>query len=217
MKTQKIISILIAAFMLTIVNVSLATDSKYMEMMQKNIKIVYTAQTIPDIQNAVSAFERIASAEKTKWEPYYYASFGYIMMADREQENTKKDAYLDQALVACGKAKEIVPNESEVIALEGFVHMMRVTVDPASRGQQYSSLAYQSFGKACAMDPENPRALTLLAQMQYGTAQFFKSPVTEACGTLTKALDKFTTFKSDNPLAPQWGKSIAEGMKEKCK
>ena len=184
--------------------------------MQKNIESVYAAQSIPDIQNAVNAFERIGEAEKTKWEPFYYASFGYVMMANREKEAAAKDTYLDLALKSLENAKALQPNDSEITALEGFVHMIRVTVDPASRGQQYSGMAFQSFGKAVAMNPENPRALSLLAQMQYGTAQFFGSATTEACVTLTKAIEKFDTFKSDNVLAPQWGKGMTEGLKSKC-
>lgn len=197
-------------------SVSVNANDKYTETMQKNIDAVYKAQSIADIQNAVNTFERIGEAEKTKWEPFYYAGFGYVMMATREKEATAKDSYLDLALKAIEKAKAIRIDESEIIALEGFVHMMRVTVDPASRGQQYSGLAFQSFGKAVAMNPENPRALALLAQMQYGTAQFFGSPTTEACTTLSKSLEKFDTFKSDNPLAPKWGKGMAEEMKARC-
>jgi cytochrome c-type biogenesis protein CcmH/NrfG len=94
--------------------------------------------------------------------------------------------------------------------------MIRVTVDPATRGQQYSTLAYQSFNKAVAINPENPRALTLLAQMQFGTAQFFGSPTTEACATVTKALEKFAATSEPKPLAPEWGKGMAEGLKGKC-
>jgi len=215
MKKLNTIPVLLAVLVL-LTSISFATGDKYVEAMQKNIEVIYTARNIPDIQSAINAFERIGDAEKTKWEPFYYASFGYVMMANREKETTVKDTYLDLSLKALEKAKTLQPNESEIIALEGFVHMIRVTVDPASRGQQYSSLAFQSFGKAVAMNPENPRALALLAQMQYGTAQFFGSSTTEACGTLTKALEKFDTFKSDNVLAPQWGRGMAEGMKSKC-
>jgi putative cell wall-binding protein len=193
-----------------------AVDDKYTEAMKKNIQTVYTAQTTADLQPAVNAFERIAAAEKTKWEPYYYASFGYIMIANREADGSKKDAALDQAQAALKKAQEIVPAESEVIALQGFIHMIRVTVDPATRGQQYSTLAYQSLNKAVAINPENPRALALLAQMQYGTAQFFGSPTTEACATAAKAVEKFTITAEPKPLAPQWGKGMAEGLKGKC-
>ena len=117
------------------------TDNKYTEVMAKNIQVVYTSQSVSELQAAVNTFERIGAAEKNKWEPYYYAGFGYVMMANLETEATKKDGYLDQALSAVKRAKEINGKDSEVVALEGFVHMIRVTVDPASRGQQYSGIA----------------------------------------------------------------------------
>jgi hypothetical protein len=188
-------------------------DDKYIAAMQKNIQVLYHATEIAELQQAVNGLERIASAEKTKWEPFYYASFGYIMMANREKDGVKKDAYLDQALVSLDQAKAILPNDSEIIALDGFISMLRITVDPATRGQQYAAQAMQAFEKAAAINPENPRALALKAQMQYGTAQFFGSPATEACATLSAALEKFNTFKSDNPLAPRWGKGVAEELR----
>lgn len=194
-----------------------ANDNKYGETMASNIQTVYTAQSVSALQNAVNTFERIGLAEKTKWEPYYYAAFGYIMMANKEQSAAAKDAYLDQATNAIKKASAVKKNDSEIIALEGFVHMIRITVDPSSRGQQYSALGMQAFGKAIALDPENPRALAMMARMQYGTAQFLGSPTTEACTTNNAALQKFATFKSDNPLAPQWGRGMAEEIMAKCK
>ena len=201
---------------ITLPLVTLANDDKYIEAMSKNIQAVYNAQTPEEIQNAVNALDRIANAEKTKWEPYYYSAFGNVMMANREKDATKKDGYLDLALAAVEKAKTIQENESEIVAMEGFIHMIRLTVDPATRGQQYSSKAMQAFGKAIELNPENPRALSLAAQMQFGTARFFNSPVTEACGTVSKALEKFETYKSLNPLAPLWGKQMTEGLKKNC-
>jgi hypothetical protein len=196
---------------------SFADDDKYLEAMAKNIQTVYTSKSIADLQIAVNMLDRIGSSEKTKWEPYYYAGFGYIMMANQEAEARKKDAYLDQAAACVSKAKAIAINESEIICLEGFIHMMRVTVDPASRGQQYSGLAMQAFGKASSLNPENPRALALEAQMQFGTARFFGSPTTDACLVLDRALQKFDNYKPENALSPQWGKEMALGLKKECK
>jgi tetratricopeptide (TPR) repeat protein len=193
-----------------------ATDNKYMEQMSKHIQAVYNAETPEQYQEAVNAFDRIASAEKTKWEPYYYSAFGWVMLANKEKEASKKDAYLDKALVAIENGKKINANESELVALEGFVHMIRVTVDPATRGQQYSGMAFQLYGKAVGMNPENPRALAFLAQMQMGTARFMGSSTTEACETAKKSLEKFNTYKSENPLAPQWGKGMTEGLLKQC-
>lgn len=204
-------------FMLLFAIASLASDEKYFEQMSKQIQQVYTAKTIEDLQAAVNTLDRIANAEKSKWEPYYYSAFGSIMLATRTQEGTKMDAYLDQALASLEKGKALAPNESELIALEGFVHMIRVTVDPAARGPKYSGLSMQTFGKALGINPNNPRALGLLAQMQFGTAQFFGSSTAEACGVATKALALFESQKPASPVAPVWGKEMVEGMLKQCK
>ena len=216
MKT-KIQTITIALLVLVQIHIAEANDGKFIEAMQKNIQAVYTAQSIDELQSAVNAFERIGGAEKTKWEPQYYAAFGYIMMCNRESDEAKKDAYLDLALTAIGKGRALVPEESELVALEGFVHMMRVTVDPASRGAQFAGLSVQTYQRALQLNPENPRALGLLAQMQFGTAQFFGSPTTEACETMKASLQKFETYKSENPLAPKWGKEMTESLQPNCK
>ena len=204
--------------LLTLISsVAFANDDKYTEQMSKNIDAVYKAQTNEQFQQAINAFERIGNAEKTKWEPFYYASFGYLMQATREQDGGKKDQFLDLATASLDKAKALKENESEIVALEGFIYMIRLTVDPATRGPQYSGMAMRSFGQAIGLNPENPRALLFMGQMQYGAAEFFKSPTTEACATVAKSIEKFASFKTDNPVAPQWGKGVANEWKEKCR
>jgi tetratricopeptide (TPR) repeat protein len=210
---KKLIIILLTLLTYTI----LKAGDPYTEIMQKNIMIVYTSKSTEEVQQAINTFDRVGAAEKTKWEPYYYAAFGYVMLANREGDVTKKDQWLDAATTVLEKGKAIVSTESELTAMEGFIHMIRVTVDPATRGQQYAGLAMQSFSKAIQQNPENPRALALLAQMQFGTAQFFGSPVTEACDTLTKAIEKFETYKSANPLAPVWGKEMTVRLQSQCR
>jgi tetratricopeptide (TPR) repeat protein len=196
----------------------LSISDKYTEQMQKHIMQVYQAKSADDLQQSINALERIALAEKNKWEPYYYAAFAYVMMSNHTKEGSQKDLYLDKALSNIKSARANKHNESELDALEGFVHMMRVSVDPASRGQQYSGMAFQSFGKALAMNPNNPRALYLMAQMQFGTAQFFNQSTDEACGTLAKAVEVFENVQPESPLSPAWGKQMALGMKERmCK
>jgi len=194
----------------------LVLTDKYTDQMTKNIQVVYTASAIEDIQRAVNAFERIGGAEKTKWEPYYYASFGYIMMAVKETDVTKKDSFLDLAKSTLDKAAAIKSDESEIVALEGFIHMIRVSVDPASRGQQYSTLAMQAYGKALGLNSQNPRALALMARMQFGTAQFFKQQPTEACQTAKKALSLFEAQSTEITVAPSWGKGMAEELVKGC-
>lgn len=210
---QVILSVL---FFVTVAPDLRANDEKYVEAMQKNIKSIYEARDIDSYQQSVNAFERISSAEKSRWEPLYYIAFGNVMMANISQDKQKKDAYLDRAMEVIVLAKSIRENESEIFALEGFVYMIRVTVDPQTRGMEFAPQAMMTFNRALSINPENPRALALLAQMQFGTAQFFGSPTTEACAINSKALDKFDTFKPESVLAPVWGRQMAQSMKGRC-
>jgi hypothetical protein len=208
---------LFTAFFTISVTFSYANDTKFVEVMEKNIKAVYEASDMATFQQSVNAFERIAETEKTRWEPFYYIGFGYVMMANLETDLNKKDSYLDRALEAVEKGKAVNANESELVALEGFAYMLKITVDPQTRGMVYAPRATQTFEKAIGLNPENPRAIALMAQMQFGAAKFFNSSTTEACATNTKALATFTTYKSENPLAPVWGLHMAEGLRDACK
>jgi len=192
-------------------------QDKYTSAMLKQIDALYKSRTPEEYQASINSFDRIAAAEKNKFEPYYYAAFGNIMMAVNEAAPAKKDSFLDLASTNIDKAKAIKPNDSEIIALEGFIHMIRVTVDPQSRGQEYSGKAFTAFNQAVALNPENPRALALLGQMQLGTARFFNSDSAEACATSGKALEKFASYQPSSNLAPHWGKVIAEEVKASCK
>lgn len=216
MKTLNIIPLIAIILVLLISQLLFANDDKYTEAMKKNIETLYDAKTLDEIQTVINSMERIGAAEKNRWEPSYYSAYGYIMIAMRETDVSKKDKYLDLSNSALKHAKSLLPNDSEVLTLEGFIYMIRVTVDPATRGQQFAPLSMQSFEKAIALNAENPRALALLSQMQFGTAQFFGSSTTEACNTVDQALAKFETYKSENPLAPRWGKRIAERVKQNC-
>jgi tetratricopeptide (TPR) repeat protein len=195
----------------------LQASDRYTEQMTRHIESIYKAETAEQFQQAINAFERIGNAEKTKWEPFYYATFGYVLMASNESDLGRKDALLDHAKAMIDKASALRPNDSEIIALEGFINMIRVTVDPATRGPQYSMMAMQSFGKAAAINPNNPRALALMAQKQFGTAAFFNQEPSEACATARKALEVFNSATPADPLSPVWGKAMTEALVANCK
>lgn len=213
MKTKAILTLVLSFLTIGLS----ANDAKYRETMLKAIEQVYKARELGQFQEIVNTFERIAGAEKDRWEPLYYLAYGNLMMANLEKEQASKDTYLDKALKAVEAAKLIAPAESEIFALEGFSHMLRITVDPQQRGMVYTPKAMQAYQKALALNADNPRALALLAQMQYGTARFFGDSTAGACEMNIRAVEKFGSYKSANELAPQWGRSMAEQMAERCK
>jgi tetratricopeptide (TPR) repeat protein len=217
MKHYAFLPVLILLFVWMALQVAMANDNRYLEAMKKNLAALQQAKTTEELQQVINGFERIAQAEKNRWEPQYYIAFTYVMMANREKETAKKDAYLDQAEQALVKLRSVDHDASEGTALEGFIYTIRVSVDPGSRGPQLAPKAMQLLEKAVALNPENPRALGLLAQMQFGTAQFFGSSTDEACQKARAALEKFESSATENPIAPQWGKPMVEGLLKQCK
>lgn len=211
--------LMITCTALMFINVGHATlrDNEYLEVMQRCIRELYHTSDIMQLQETVNTLEKVSSAQPAKWEPSYYISFGYIMMATRETSGKTKDAYLDHAMTAIEKAKALMPGDADITALEGFIYMMRITVDPETRGQALAPLAMKTFEKATLLDPENPRALALTAQMVYGTAQFFGSSTAEACSLVKRALENFKAERPKSPLSPVWGKSMAERLLTECK
>src|SRR5688572_29386016 len=106
--------------LLTVPVVLFASD-KYSEQMSKHIAAIYKAKTPDEYQQAINAFERIGNAEQTRWEPFYYAAFGYTLMAANEKELSKKDPILDQAKANLDKAIALQPKNSEILAMDGFI------------------------------------------------------------------------------------------------
>jgi hypothetical protein len=200
-----------------IIGICLASDGKYQKVMSKNIAQLYEAKSVEDYQKVINALDRIALAEEGKWEPHYYGAFGNIMMSTKVQTIAEKDQHLDAAQSRLDKAAALQAQNVEVITLQGFIHMMRLSVDPASRGQQYAGIAFASFNKAVAMDSLNPRALIMRAQMKQGTAKFFGTSTDEACGEAAKALAIFDEQdKAVASIAPKWGRGSAESMMKQC-
>lgn len=193
-------------------------NGDFEKAMSKAVPDMFSSSNSESLQAAINQLDRIAAAEGDRWEPYYYQAFGYIRMTGMVEKAADKDSFLDLALKTIEEAEAIQPNDSELEAMRGYVHMIRITVDAASRGMMYSGMAFTSFQKALALNPENPRAHFLLGQMQYGTAQFMGGGDGGACASFFKSLVLFgQQSDTGNPFAPSWGKDGAEkAIKEKC-
>ncbi|MEO9851605.1 MAG: hypothetical protein ABJH72_13880 [Reichenbachiella sp.] len=194
-----------------------AQNKKYVQTMENNIPSIYQAETLEDFDPIANKFDRIGQAEATQWEPYYYASLSYVFKAFRIEDLPTKDAALDQALTALAKAAAVSENNSEVIALQGFINMIKIGVDPGTRGQSLSPKIMADFGKALQLDPNNPRANLFMGQMLFGTAQFFGTGVDDACALVDESIALFDSEKPESSIAPAWGKPSALQYKEQCK
>ena len=82
-----------------------ADDAKYIKRMKQYIKKMETLKTSEEWQGHANNFERIAKAEKDKWQPWYYVSYCRLMSSFSETDNTKKDKILEKAMEEAEKGR----------------------------------------------------------------------------------------------------------------
>lgn len=195
--------------------VAKAQESKFEAAILKGKQLLKEAEGEEEYLSAFNFFERIAQKETEEWLPLYYQAQSLAMLGANLSERDKKEETLNKALDIVIKAKKLDKN-AEVVALEGFVQMIRLTVDPGTRGQILSPTIFGLFNESLAINPENPRALLFLGQMHHGTAQFFGSSFEEACKYIQKAYNIFGQQAGESTIYPEWGMESAEFMLEKC-
>lgn len=193
-----------------------AQQGNYEAAIGQNLEKMRSAKTVEEHMQVVNKFERIAAAEPDKWLPAYYATLIYINMSDDEQDGDKKDQLLDKAQHHLDKALILTPKESELHVLQGYVHLMRISVSPMVRGMKYSGLAIECFEKAKALNPDNPRVYFMLGTTKFNTPSMFGGGPDAAKPYLTIAKQKYTQAKPASAIAPNWGQKSTESLLAKC-
>lgn len=182
---------------------------KYVSAMEATIQKLNAATSLDAYTDVAASFERIAEAERSKWLPFYYAGLSYVYASFTVQDGATIDGLLDKAQLFADKAGKISAQNDEIITLQGYIYMMKVAVDPASRGAQYSGMAMQQFGQALEINDQNPRALLLMGRMQMGIDQFFGNDMSQSCEMIKRAAAMFGMQQTKSTIDPAWGKETA--------
>lgn len=193
-------------------------DTEYEKAMMAAMEKMGQVQTQNDFLDLANRFERIAEVKKDRWEPLYHAAYARVMMAAMEQDPEKKDPHLDVAQSYLKTMESIEYDQVEKLALEGFLIMIRMSVDP-SRGMEMGQQCGMTLNQAYAMDNNNPRAVLMLAQFKFGSASYMGMDTSEPCAMFDRSIELFDSEAEENsePFAPRWGKEMAVMMKQQCK
>jgi tetratricopeptide (TPR) repeat protein len=186
------------------------SNDSYQKAMSQSIEKLFQTTTIPEYVEIANQFDRISQMEKTEWLPLYYASYANIMIGFKEPDNSKKDAYLDQAQKYLDQAMAIDPNESELYMLQGFLYPSRINIDPMSRGMIYIGKMNESLDKALELNPDNPRVYFLRATMTFHMPEAYGGGAVNALPFYKISDEKFRIFKPKTVLSPNWGKEANE-------
>ncbi len=195
-----------------------AQSEKFTGAMKKNLAALDTAfQNPASLLSVANNFERIATAEKTQWLPYYYAALLQVNYGFGLQDKSQVDAVADKANELISKADSLAPNNSEISCVKSMIASCHMMVDPMQRWQQYGAASNEAMEAAMVQDPTNPRPYLLKGQGLKYTPEQFGGGCATAKVELKTALDKYATFKPAGELYPDWGKDIAQGLFDGCK
>ena len=191
-------------------------QSKFEKAMLVNIDSLYLSlQTDTEIKT-ISIIDNIVKTADNRWEPLYYAAYGYCRLSLSEKNDSIKDEYCDRGQVFLTKALSLAPEESELYVLQGFLDNMRLIVNPMMRGMKYMNMIEESYKTAEKLDSLNPRTYYMRAQFVLNTPTFMGGGKENALPLFQKAIQKFDTFTSVNILAPRWGKENCLKMIAEC-
>ncbi|OJJ14625.1 hypothetical protein BKI52_42095 [marine bacterium AO1-C] len=192
-----------------------AKPAQYEKAMKANLNKMKVAKTFAEMQTVADEFERIASNEKSKWLPNYYGAFVYVQMARLEEEAAPKDQLLNKADKLLKIAAKLSPKNSEIVALDAYLTLIRISVDSITRGRQYSGSVFTKVAEAQELNPKNPRPDFVLGILKLNMPTMYGGGTESACPLFKSAAKKFELKQPGNSLMPTWGKARnAQMMKE---
>ena len=166
---------------------------------------------------ASAMFERIAAAEKTSYLPNYYVALINTTASFSEKDKTKVDLLLTKAQDALDVELIKDQNNAELHVLQALIYTAWVVADPMTNGMKYSAKVMESYAKAKAIDPNNPRAVFGEADYQLGGAKWTGVDTKPLCIQVDKAIELFATFKPETSFSPKWGLERAIEAQKNCK
>lgn len=191
-----------------------AQNEKYVKAMQERLAVLDTTRNAANLQDLANAFERIATAEKKEWLPYYYAALAHINRAynllggNLGGNASLIDPIVDKAEALTAQAEALSPNNPEIFIIKKMYLSLRMMVDPQSRFMQYGPLAQAALETAKGLDPQNPRVYLLEGQDKFYTPEQYGGSKVQAKQLFELAAQKFDTFKPASAIAPSWGKTM---------
>ncbi len=200
------------------VSMAQSPGEKYTAAMGATISAIDTSFANPaDLLAVANKFERIATAEKNQWLPYYYAALCQVNYGFVKNDPSQLDQVADRAEALVNKADALSPANSEISTLKAMIATQRMIVNPMQRFMQYSPIIENHLEKAKAEDPTNPRPYWFKGENLKNTPEQYGGGCAAAMEHLKTAKEKFSTFKPASDLHPNWGKQRTEALLDECK
>lgn len=201
--------------MLATVSVVSAQSEKYNKAMADNLKDFSEAKTSQDLLSSSAAFERIAKAEKSQWEPYYYAAFAALRsgMSDRQADKDALALKIDE-LITSGEA---LRKNADFYALRYMNATMQMLVNPMERWKTKGEEAEAAYQAGIQLDPNNASLYYLKSMNILHTPEQFGGGKAKAKQLFEIAVKASRQYVPENALSPVWGGEEARQELDKMK
>ena len=157
-----------------------------------------------EMQALANSYERISQVASEEWLPRYYASYMYVIKSFNIEKG--KDDILDKAQEHLDAALNLGGDESEIAALQSFLHLGRLVVNTMMRGMTYSGKVEAAAEKAIQLNEANPRGHYILAIYYEGMPSFIGGGMDAACPHFQDAKKHYEAYEPASELHPTWGK-----------
>lgn len=158
-------------------------------------------------------FEQLYSVNKTNWLIPYYAGMTRSIMCLLKMGD--KDVLANDALLWIGRAKSIMVND-EVYCAESLAYTAKMSVNPTLRWFSYESKIKNALSLAKKLNPNNPRAYVLEANIQQKIPFIFGGGCKSVKPLIQKAELCFNAQTKLNTLQPSWGFQSLVQLKKAC-
>ncbi len=158
-------------------------------------------------------FEQLYAVNKSNWLIPYYAGMTRSIMCLLKMGD--RDALANDALLWVGRAKSIMAND-EVYCAESLAYTAKMSVNPALRWFSYEGKIKKALSFAKKLNPSNPRAYVLEANIQQKIPFIFGGGCKSVKPLIQKAELCFNAQTKVNSVEPSWGFQSLVQLKKAC-
>jgi len=158
-------------------------------------------------------FEQLYAINKTNWLIPYYAGMTRSIMCLLKMGD--RDALANDALLWVGRAKLIAQND-EIYCAESLANTAKMSVNPALRWFSYEGKIKNALRLAKKLNPNNPRAYILEANIQQKLPFIFGGGCKSVKPLIQKAELCFNAQTKVGSVEPTWGIQSLVQLKKAC-
>jgi hypothetical protein len=187
-------------------------QTKYQSGMQKAFSLWESGE----LTKASQLFERVSTAEPTKWMPAYYAATLEIIGSFGLKDEAKLTTKLTKAQEFLDMAKLNSENNPEIIITQALLNLGYIAFDGQKYGMTLSGKNTQLYLKALKIAPENPRVILGNAEWNMGSAKFFGKSTKPYCDEIKRAIKLGKAEQIEEEFYPKFMVERAEEVLKKC-